>query len=346
VIAEIASQNVCVLYLESNTEYLTQAADEETLRNLTKQSIEKDVCVVTNELVKKALQAEEIYINDFTFVQVADFESDVVMAVDEEGNQYKIPYGTSLSSIFTTTQKITITEENWNGRTVYSVIYYPKAENKAEIIFNVSGSVVTVNSGNVVDANIIGNTISIVEGNDNYDSQSMIIITDSNGERNVMLLSEAAGYALSNEDMSYEICIVNRFGTELTFSMTVEKIDVTLDDDKNTEELSGVNKIVETNTVQDLSDEQENTDEVNSDANIDVNSSSINTNSTQNNDSIWTYKLNSNVQSNTDTSTKTVESNKTSNGLSVGAIVCISVGSALALALIGLIVVLIRKRFL
>ena len=69
------------LYLEANAEYLTQAAEQETLADLSAQSIERDVCVVTDESVKKALQAEEVYLNGFTFLQAADYETDTVMAL-------------------------------------------------------------------------------------------------------------------------------------------------------------------------------------------------------------------------------------------------------------------------
>lgn len=217
----LAKKNICTLYLEANTEYLTKAAGETALKDLTKQSIDRDTCVVINETIKKALQTTEIYANDYKFTQVADYESDIVMALDENGNQYRIPYGKTLGDVFTTTQEISITEENWHGKNTYKVIYYAENENKGELMLNISGKDMVINSNNAAVVSLVGDTVNIKNGYDKYDSQSMIIISNAKGSRDVMLLSEAAGYVFANTDMDYVISVVNRFGKLYTFNLTV-----------------------------------------------------------------------------------------------------------------------------
>lgn len=220
-IAGFAEKNVDTLYLEANAEYLTQAAEQETLADLSAQSIERDVCVVTDESVKKALQAEEVYLNGFTFLQAADYETDTVMALDEAGHQYRIPYGADAGSIFTSTTRVTITEENWHGRTVYDTIYYAPEENEGSLTLSLSGENVRLDK--LSRSTPAGHSVSIAAAGDEYDSQSLLIVTDEAGNREVMLLSEAEGYSFPDEDKAYTLCIVNRFGTELSFTLSVQK---------------------------------------------------------------------------------------------------------------------------
>lgn len=311
-ISTFAKRNVCTLYLEADTEYLTQSADDAVLKDLTRQSINKDTCVVMNEAIKKALQATEIYANGYKFTQVADYESDVVMALDEKGNQYRIPYGRTLGDLFTTTQELTITEENWHGRKTYKVIYYAENENKGEITLNISGQDTIINSGNAATVSLVGDTVNIKNGGDPYDSQSMIIISDASGHREVMLLSEAAGYVFANADMQYEIRIVNRFGVAYSFNLTVQQCE-----EKNTT----------------ANDNKYFTDTTNQGNHYILNSFG----------NIENAGLENVAQPTNTITNPNVE--EISKGLSVGAIVGISIGGVVGLSLVvGILLVVVRRK--
>lgn len=242
-ISDFATENISTLYLESNTEYLTYAADEKSLKDLTKQSITKDTCVVTDVNVKRALQAEEIYVNDFVFQQIANYESDVVMAIDENGQQFHVHYNVSLNSIMSTTQRMQFTEENWNGRITYEGIYYAPGDNKGTLNLSISGNneVISLESAR----GLSGSDVSIESGGDPYDSQSLLVITNEREERTVMLLSEAVGYAFPDTDMTYKISIVNRFGTEYSFALsTVKAPEQSIESNKfGSNETNGTQKI-------------------------------------------------------------------------------------------------------
>lgn len=251
-IASFASENVSTIYLEADTEYLTQAADESSLKNLTTQSRSSDICVVVNEAIKQDLQAKEIYLNDFKFTQVADYESDVVMALDEEGNQYRIPYGTDVSVIFSKTTRFQITEANWHGNTVYEAIYYAPDENRGEILINVSGKAVTMRSDRDGET-LFGHNVVIEDGGDEYDSQSILAITNANGDRKVMLLSEASGYAFDNCTADYVLTITNRFGASYSFNLSVEEyFEVSVPDTDNSNLAGSENIYKEDESISDV----------------------------------------------------------------------------------------------
>lgn len=254
-IAYFAQKNVDTLYLEADTEYLTRSADEDTLKDLTKQSISKDVCVVLNESIKKELQAPEIYLNGFKFISVADYESYVVMACDENGNQFYIPYGTDMEEVFNETTQVRIAEVNWNKQRVYEAIYYKPGDNFGEILLNLSGEQQTFNQFST--DTITGFNVSIVSAGDDFDSQSMLSITDSKGERTVMLLSEAAGYGFG--EGRYTLKITNRFGTSYALELEVTAVpDVDVPVQSETpgtfkSELSDENPSTEEPIVEDVS---------------------------------------------------------------------------------------------
>lgn len=217
-ISSFAKQNVCALYLESDVEYLAQPADADTLRDLASQSIRHDVCVVTDETIKKAIQADELYVNDFAFTQVGEFESNVVMALDEALCVHHIPYGVVLDTLFDATQRLRITETNLLGSRVYDVIYYRPDDNMAQIVMTADGVETVLDFDNGLEAN----SVSIASAGDAYDSQSIIAIETEDGTREVMLLSECEGYGFA-PDQTYVIKVTNRFGNTKSTIVVVNR---------------------------------------------------------------------------------------------------------------------------
>ena len=137
------------------------------------------------------------------------------MCVDQAGNQHYIPYNVPLNELFDSTQRLIITEVNWNANRVYEVIYYQGGDNAATLSLRIDNEVVNANSS----SEISGNSVSIVEGIDEYDSQSILSILDEDGNREVMLLSESAGYSFSKGE--YTLKITNRFATTIELKLTV-----------------------------------------------------------------------------------------------------------------------------
>lgn len=216
-----AEKNVCTLYLENNTDYLTRAADEEHLKDLTKLTIRNDTLVVVSDEVKKALQSDETYLNGFSFAQIADYESESVTLSDENNKRITIPYNKRVDNFLFTTQKYKITERCWNGSVTYDAIYYNKNDNKAEITMTVSGLTNKITFENEIGV-LTGSNIKISSAEDKYDSQSILMITDTNGKTTTMLLSEAKNYSFPNKDMDYTISVAPRLGTEKTFKLSIK----------------------------------------------------------------------------------------------------------------------------
>lgn len=229
VLGQYAEQNVNAIYAEPGSQYAVVPVENvDSLKAITQSSIERDAKVVCDERLKTALQAPEVYLNDFVYKQFADYESSSVVATDiATGKEYNIPYGTDMSSVFDHTVEVSIKESNWNGSTETRAIYYASGDNSGEMLLSVDGADTLVNkktAGAVYDAD----QIRVIRAADPFDSQSIMILhNETTGEHRALLLNEANGLYLPTG--KWTLSIVNRFNTGFSITVNVKEAVGTLD---------------------------------------------------------------------------------------------------------------------
>lgn len=232
VIAANANENVNVIYVDPDSSYaITPASDIEALKRLTESSITNDVKVVIDENVRYAMLAEEIYLNGFTFQQIASYESAAVVAVDlETGEPYYIGYGVDLAEIFIKTTKVRIKENNWNGSKTYDTVWYAPGDNQGTMTLTVDGESCLVTKVNE-DHTYTGNKISLDYAIDNYDSNAIVSIKNpKTGETRIILAAEVENITIP--DGYWEISIINRFAVGYSIFVTVKE-EITDDESKS-----------------------------------------------------------------------------------------------------------------
>lgn len=223
VLGEYARQNINAIYVEPGSQYaVIPVEDIESLKDITKNSIERDVKVVCDESLKRALQATEVYLNGFVYQQFADYESSSVVATEvTTGKRYIIPYGVDMSAVFDDTVCVHIKESNWNGSTELDAIYYAPGDNSGRMTLIMDDKETQVNknsAGSVYSANRIRVSIA----SDPFDSQAVLILhNERTGEHRTLLLSEAAGLYLP--EGTWKVSIVNRFNTGYSIEATVKE---------------------------------------------------------------------------------------------------------------------------
>ena len=223
VLGRYAEQNINAIYVEPGSQYaVVPVEDIESLKQITKSSIERDVKVVCDENLKTALQAPEVYLNGFVYQQFADYESSSVVATDiETGNEYVIPYGRNLSEVFNRTMQLRIKESNWNGCVEVDAIYYASGDNAGRMTLMVDGVETQV------DKNSVGNVYSadqirVIKASDKFDSQSvMILYNEATGEHKALLLNEANGFYLP--EGTWQLSVINRFNTGFSITVNVKE---------------------------------------------------------------------------------------------------------------------------
>ncbi len=216
-INKYAKQNMNLIYLESDIPFANKVVDEE-LKNLNESSISQTIRVVENKQVLTDLRTNEIYLNNYKFTQVADFEVDSITAVGENNNPYDIEFDQEIDSLFTHSERITITEHNWNGNKTYQAIY--SKNNTCElIVYNgfMNQKIDLLDNNETFDLA----SFKFVMASDKYDSQTLIAINDGN-TRSLFTMNEIAGLSLPAGH--FEITVINRNSQTYRFVVDCEGI--------------------------------------------------------------------------------------------------------------------------
>lgn len=207
-----AQDNVILAHILPTEAYATMTLDE-VVANVENTSIRKDVRVCVDAKTRDALLANTIVLNGYSFQQVADYETDSVVAVAENGTVYSIPYDTDIATILPATGRYTIRESNWNGIREYEAVFFAHGEVTGEIELSgykdfqsFSETVCSSTSNKVIE----GYKIVLISGEDPYDSETLVTI-ETLGKRTVMALSEIEGFTI-NEPGDYTLTITNRCG--------------------------------------------------------------------------------------------------------------------------------------
>lgn len=210
-----AKKNVNVIYIDNDIPFADEIVDG-AIKDLNKKSIENTIRIVENNEVLSDLMTGEIYLNNYVFTQVADFEVESISAIGENNNAYNIEFDKELDSLFTKSEKITIKEKNWNKERVYQTIY--SKNNTCELSVSDNGITRTLDIKN--DGNKITTaSFKFVTANDNYDSQTLIAIDDGK-TRTLFSMEEIVGLSLPMGQ--FEITVINR--NKQTYSFSVNRI--------------------------------------------------------------------------------------------------------------------------
>lgn len=209
-----AKKNINAIYLENDLPFADEVIDDNLVK-LNESSIERTVRVVENNKVLADLRTGDIYLNDYVFTQVADFEVDSISAVGENNNQYDIHFDQEIDSLFSKSEMITITESNWNGSKVYQTIY--SKNNTCELVVNDNYINKTIKSS-ADKSTFNSSSFKFISARDKYDSQTLIAIEDGK-TRMLFSMEEIAGLSLPKGD--YDITVINR--NRQTYSFKVHR---------------------------------------------------------------------------------------------------------------------------
>ena len=236
-----AKQNINVTYLDNSVPFAESLLDEE-LKDISKSSISHTVRVVEDQQALSDLRTGDIYLNNYVFTQVADFEVDSISATGENGHVYDVQFDHELDSLFSKSDKVTIKEHNWNRETIYQTIY--SKSNTCELTLSINSIEQTVTKNNN-NANYTVSSFKFISANDKYDSQTLISIDDGN-TRSLFSMNEISGLSLPKGQ--YVITIINR--NNQTYSFNVNRTE---DLQNNEESYSNYNRNPLANDILDLS---------------------------------------------------------------------------------------------
>ena len=200
------------------------------LPDIENSSIDSDIFVVSSEVIFQYLVSDQIFLNDYTFRQIREYETSCIQIenVLNPGEIINIEYGQCVNDVLTSSGLYKITETNWSGNpNVYYGSYVVPGENLAK--FNIrylSGSTVKefdVDQNNTsVSINLI-DAIYFKEAFDITDESAIIAITKMgpSSTSKTYLLSELENKVM---DMSgtYLFTVTNRFGVSYSFTLLIK----------------------------------------------------------------------------------------------------------------------------
>lgn len=203
-INKYADLNVSVVYLENDIQFATSIVEDDDLSNLVDKNLRNTVRVVSNENILKALQTTELYLNNFKFTQIADYEVNGIIAKNSNGVETNVPFDTSLDDLFSKNEKLEITEANWNGSKTYNAIY--SKTNACLVKAQCNGDDKTFD---ITDdsKDFTYKTFKFISVNDDFDSQTLVAVSDGN-TRSLFSMKEIEGLSLPKGD--YQITLINR----------------------------------------------------------------------------------------------------------------------------------------
>ena len=224
-IEENVFENLYLTYINPLEVYGVEILSEDKLVQIENQILEKDVRVCLSQKIKTELCSNDIIINDFIFTQIANYECEKIVAIDEMGNEIQIPFNVNINSILNNTGKYIIREYNWCNIREYEVVFIKEGDNTSLISATIiSESDETYNI--IITKDTVIDTIDLKrivfnKSYDELDSQSLVVIT-SIGFREVCLLKELDSYIYDlTEQGIYNIEVINRLGYSFSFSVNV-----------------------------------------------------------------------------------------------------------------------------
>lgn len=214
-----ARQNVEYNYFNPIDTFTYQTYADNLLEQLESLSIRESIKVFPSQAEKDKLINRQPFVNDFTFIKVADYDVVSVNAYcHKNGKNYTIEFGKDVSQQLTISSKYTITETNVYGNTKVYDVYYAN-ENQTTSTWSVSyngvKSTVTVSSSILVNnkIEITADTISISSIENNFDINSIVTVKapEVYSFEIKCLISEFKNIGLYKKG-KYELTFVDRVG--------------------------------------------------------------------------------------------------------------------------------------
>lgn len=214
-----ARQNVEYNYFNPIDAFTYQTYADDLLEQLESLSIRESIKVFPSQAEKDKLINRQPFINDFTFIKVADYDVVSVNAYcHKNGKNYAIEFGKDVSQQLTVSSKYTITETNVYGDTkVYDVYYANENQTTStwDVSYNGVDSMLTVSSSTLVNnkIEITADTISISSIENNFDDNSIVTIKapEVYSFEIKCLISELENVGLYKKG-KYELTFVDRVG--------------------------------------------------------------------------------------------------------------------------------------
>lgn len=212
-----AKQNVEYNYFNATDKYTYRTLD--TVDELEGLNLPESVKVFASVEEKEKLINRQPFINNFTFIQVADFDVTAVSAYCyKNGKTYSIEFGKSISEQLSVSSKYKITETNIYGdikeydvcfllenltRSEWEISYNGKSETLSLSVYDLNAGVRTVNADSIGIKSIVND----------FDTDSIVTIKapDAYSFEIKCLLSELKNIELYKKG-KYEITFIDRLG--------------------------------------------------------------------------------------------------------------------------------------
>ena len=209
-----ADKNIGVAYLEGDVPFAQSIVEEDELSNLSENSLRTTVRLVRNENVLFNLRTGELYLNDFQFTQVADFEVDSVSFIKENNETVSVGFDESLDSMFSKNEKVLVVEHNWNKENKYEAIYSKNNSCQLAVRIGSSSRIIDLNSNG---EHIYAESFRFISVTDMYDSQTLITV-DNGSVRTVFSMNEINGLDLPSGYFTITVSNRNKQSYKFTIS--------------------------------------------------------------------------------------------------------------------------------
>lgn len=223
-----AALNVEVNYFNSTDTFTKNTYGNEMLETLESLSLRESIKVFASQKDRNKLINRQPFINNFTFVQAADFDCVTVEAFcKKNGKTYTLNFGEDVSSQLSVSSVYTITETNKYGEKNTYDVYFVN-ENTTYLDWKITKDGFTkekrITNNDMVGGtiHITADSIEVVDIVNELDSDALIAIKapDVYSFEIKCLLSEFEDLVLYKKG-NYEIKVIDRLGNYFTIVLTL-----------------------------------------------------------------------------------------------------------------------------
>jgi len=223
-----AAQNVEINYFNSTDTFTKNSYGNELLETLESLSLRESIKVFASQSDREKLIDRQPFINNFTFIQAAEFDCVKVEALcKKNGKTYNLEFGKDVSYQLGVSSVYTITETNIYGeKRIYDVVFIN--ENTTFLDWKITKDGITEEK-RITNNDMVGGTIQIVADSievvsimNELDNNALIAIKapDVYSFEIKCLLSEFENLALYKKG-TYEIKVIDRLGNYFTIELTL-----------------------------------------------------------------------------------------------------------------------------
>ncbi|MBQ8749185.1 MAG: FIVAR domain-containing protein [Clostridia bacterium] len=223
-----ACKNIEYNYFNANDAFTYQTFDNDLLEELESLSIKDSIRVFPSQEEREKLISRQPFINNFTFINVADYDVVSVSAYCyADAKTYNLEFDKDVSSQLVISSKYRITETNIYGDSVSYDVYYLNQNHTVStwnVIANNQSTTLTVSNDFLVDNKIevTADAISISSIVNNCDSSSIVTIKapDVYSFEIKCLISELKDVGLYKKG-KYELTFIDRVGNSYKFIINI-----------------------------------------------------------------------------------------------------------------------------